>query len=99
MLRDGLSPCRAGQNVAFSRQSRAEAEEEALDSLEDYFDDVDCPEECPMAVRATDAAGDKVVNYSTTNSPITGSNGFGYIRYDGSGTSTASTTYQCQVES
>lgn len=79
--------------------ARDEAEEEALESLEDYFDDIDCPDECPVAVWSTNAAGDRVVNYSTTNSRITGSSGLGYMRYDGSGTSTASTTFQCQPES
>lgn len=73
--------------------TRAEAEEEAKESVDDYIDDIDCPELCP------DLNPSGTYTYVTTNTPITGGRGFGYIRYDVSASSQASTSFDCQSPS
>ena len=65
-------------------RAEAEEEEEAKESVEDYLDDIHCPEACP------DRNPVGAISYATTNTPFTGGEGFGYMRYDVSATSQAS---------
>lgn len=68
---------------------RKEAESEASDSLNDTFDNIECPEECPNLSRSNN------VTYATT-SRILGNTGWGWIRYDGSASSQASDAFTCK---
>jgi hypothetical protein len=73
--------------------TRSRAEQEAKESVDDYIDDIDCPELCP------DLNPSGTYSYVTTNTPITGGKGFGYIRYDVSANSQASTSFVCEAPS
>ena len=67
----------------------AEAESKASDSLDDQFDGYSCLDGCPTPTRANQ------VTYNTSSS-VSGSRGWGWIRYDALASSQASDNFTCE---